>query len=154
MDAGMTDTIEILRSVMDGQRFAVLATQGAGVPYTNLVAYACSENLRKLYFVTPRDTSKFRNIIENPYVSLFIDNRANRGSDIASAVGISVTGAASGLDDDMKEDLLPLYLERHPYLADFAWAPENALVSVEVARYTIVRNFTQVDVVDPQAFTM
>jgi len=136
---------------MEGQRFAVLATQEGGLPYTNLVAFSFAESLTKLYFVTPRETAKFKNISGSPYVSLFIDNRANRDSDITSAVGISVTGVASILDDDMKEELLPGYIERHPYLEDFAWDPDNALVSVEVTRYTVVSRFTRVDLLDPRS---
>lgn len=136
---------------MEGQRIAVLATQEGGVPSTDLVAFAFADNLKYLLFVIPRETTKFRSIIANPYVSLFIDNRA---SDIVSVVGISVNGKASEIDDVMKEEYLQPYLERHPDLADFAWAQENALVSIDVSRYTIVRNFARADVIDPQGFTM
>jgi len=150
----MSDIPGVLRSIMESQRFAVLATQGAGVPYTNLVAFSSSDDMRHIHFITPRDSVKFRNMRANPYVSLFIDNRVNRGSDIVSAVGISATGIATALDDEMKEDLLGPFLERHPDLEEFAWAPENVLVSVEVTRYTVVRQFSQVEVIDPQAFTL
>jgi nitroimidazol reductase NimA-like FMN-containing flavoprotein (pyridoxamine 5'-phosphate oxidase superfamily) len=150
----MSDIPGVVRSIMESQRFAVLATQGTGVPYTNLVAFSFADTLRYIYFITPSDSTKFRNMRANPYVSLFIDNRVNRGSDIVSAVGISATGIATALDDEMKEDLLGPFLERHPDLEEFAWAPENVLVSVGVTRYTVVRQFSQVEVIDPQAFTL
>ena len=135
---------------MNKQRFAVLATQGDGVPYTNLVAFVCSDDLVTVVFMTPRDTSKFRNICRNPGVSLFIDNRSNSDTDIESAVGISVTGTASVLDDDVKYELLHKYLDRHPYLSDFTRAAGNALISVEVTRYTVVSGLTWVEAYEPR----
>lgn len=147
----MSEMRKLLSSVLFQQRFAVLATQGDGAPYTNLVAYACTSELDTLVFLTPRRTKKFSNIIGNPQVSLFVDTISNQAADIQSAVGISITGIASVIDDDLKAEYLKIYLERHPYLADFAQAAGNALIWVDVQRYTVVRNFNRVEVFDPRS---
>jgi len=142
---------KLLSSVLSRQRFAVLATEGDGAPYTNLVAYACNSELDALVFLTPRETKKFSNIIGNPQVSLFVDNISNQPEDIQSAVGISIAGIASVIDDDLKGKYLKNYLERHPYLEDFAWADGNALIRVEVEQYTVVSNFSRVEEFDPRS---
>ena len=54
---------ELIRQIVESQRFAVLATQFEGQPYSNLVAFAEAEDLRSLLFVTSRNTRKYSNTL-------------------------------------------------------------------------------------------
>ena len=55
----------ILDSLLRTELFAVLATKAPEYPYTNLVAFAATEDLKKLLFVTTRSTRKYLYLITN-----------------------------------------------------------------------------------------
>ncbi len=146
----MTEIEKLLSSTMTHQRFAVLATQDEVAPYTNLIAYSFTAELDAIFFLTPRKTKKYENILAKSGVSVFINTLSNQAEDIKSAVGISVTGTASEIDNEIKEKYLKEYLERHPYLTGFAWDTDNALIRVDVILYTVVQNFNRVEKFDPR----
>ena len=49
MLADLKDMKNILKDLFDSQPLAVLATQGDGQPYTNLVAFVFSQDLQSLF---------------------------------------------------------------------------------------------------------
>jgi len=59
-----------LRDLLMKQRFGVVATHSNGKPYTSLVAFAATDDLRDLIFVTSNETRKFKNIISGFLKSL------------------------------------------------------------------------------------
>ena len=63
------------------QKHAVLATDSAGAPYTSLVSYACTPDMRGVIFITPKSTRKYKNMLKNKQVSLLIDTRTNTEKD-------------------------------------------------------------------------
>ena len=134
----------LLRALFSLERFAVLATQGHGQPYTHLVAFAAEEDLNCLLFVTPRATRKFANLSENPRVAMMIDNRKNEVSDVHDAVAVTAVGMAEEVQGGRRKDLLKRYLSRHPFMETFAKSPSCALVRVSVQKYDIVRKFQNV----------
>jgi len=68
----------IVRRLLDGQLLAVLGTHHAGAPYTSLVAFAATEDLRSLLFATSRATRKWANLTDDARASMLIDSRTNR----------------------------------------------------------------------------
>jgi nitroimidazol reductase NimA-like FMN-containing flavoprotein (pyridoxamine 5'-phosphate oxidase superfamily) len=135
---------ENVRSLLSGQRLAVVATHTAGQPYANLVAFAESPDLKSLYFATARSTRKFENLMTDRRVALLIDSRRNREGDFHEAVAATATGNATEVDGAEKEQALGLYLAKHSYLEEFVRAPTCALFRVRVLKYTLVRNFQNV----------
>lgn len=127
---------ELLREVVSTQYFAVLNTIGQGLPYSNLVSFAATDDLRSLVFVTGRNTRKYRNIQDNHNVSLLIDNRTNKPSDTSRATAIAVVGTARE-DVDDKSLLRDVFLARHPQLRHFVEAPDNAVMLVTVREYIV-----------------
>jgi heme iron utilization protein len=132
----VTPPAQLLKEVVDTQYFAVLNTVGEGVPYSNLVSFVISQDLRSLVFVTDRNTRKYRNIQENKNISLLIDNRTNRPSDVSQAIAITVIGIAREQIEN-KSSLQAIFLTRHPYLQQFVENPDNALILVTVSEYII-----------------
>jgi nitroimidazol reductase NimA-like FMN-containing flavoprotein (pyridoxamine 5'-phosphate oxidase superfamily) len=59
----------LIKRVFSSQRFAVLATQFEGQPYSNLVAYAEADELMSLLFVTSRNTRKYSNTLASKKVA-------------------------------------------------------------------------------------
>ena len=134
----------ILNELCRSQQLAVLATNSGGAPYTNLVAFAATPDLRMFYFITPRSTRKWSNLENNRQVSLLIDNRHNTTADFSQAAAATVLGSAEELQGEAKESVLVLYLAKHPHLADFAAAPSCALLQVQVASIYLVTRFQNV----------
>ena len=95
MLADLKDVKNVLKDLFDSQPLAVLATQGDGQPYTNLVAFAFSRNLKSLFFATTQSTRKFANLSAEPRVSMLVDNRTNNPSDFRWAKAVTVTGSST-----------------------------------------------------------
>jgi general stress protein 26 len=84
----------VLKELLSSQKFAALATQDSGAPHNSLVAFAATNDLRRLIFITSRNTSKYRNIIAESRVAILVDSRANQDSDLIDAVAVTATGIA------------------------------------------------------------
>jgi heme iron utilization protein len=139
----------IIRDLLNSQRLAVLSTQGPLQPYSNLVAFAAAPDLKHLLFATTRATRKYANLLAHPLVSILIDNRTNQAADFAEAAAVTVLGRAQEVKGTDAGQLLPIYLDRHPYLRDFVTSPTCALFTVEVERYILVTRFQDVREVFP-----
>jgi heme iron utilization protein len=133
-----------LKTLFKTQPLAVVATQRGGHPYTSLVAFAASEDLRRVVFVTSRATTKYRNLLDAPHVSLLIDNRMHSVEDFTAGAAVTVLGRAAEIVDKRGSALLERFLRKHPHLEAFARAPSTALCGVEVETYLLVTRFQHV----------
>jgi heme iron utilization protein len=129
---------ELIHEICSTQYFAVLCTEDNGQPYSNLVAFAVTDDLKYLVFITGRNTSKYRNIFKNQRVSLLIDNRTNNPTDIEEATAITVIGGAHE-EAEGGSVFRTAYLSRHPHLSQFASEADNTLIVVAVAAFIIAR---------------
>ncbi|WP_291315010.1 pyridoxamine 5'-phosphate oxidase family protein [Desulfuromonas sp.] len=136
---------EAVRELLEGQRLGVLATSLEGHPYTTLVAFAASDDLRHLVFATTSATRKFANLEADPRVSLLVDSRTGSAADFREAAAVTALGTAVEASAPEREALLPLYLARHPYLREFVASPSCTLLRVAVRRYCLVRRFQEVE---------
>lgn len=132
----MTQHEELLREVVSTQYFAVLNTIGQGLPHSNLVSFAATDDLKSIVFVTGRNTRKYRNIQDNHNISLLIDNRTNKPSDTSQAIAIAAVGIARE-EIDNKSLLRGIFLARHPQLRHFVDAPDNAIMLVTIRLYIV-----------------
>ena len=137
----------LIKKVFTSQRFAVLATQSEGQPYSSLIAFAEADNLRSLIFVTSRDTRKYSNTQANRKVAVLVDSRINQVSDLQNAVAITAIGTIKEVSESNRDYLSGIYLSKHPQLADFLHKPSNALMKVVVTEYIVatfegVRSFS------------
>lgn len=123
----------------------VLATQDSAQPYTSLMAFAHTPDLRYLIFATYRDTQKHANLLLNSAVSFLIDDRSNDPVDYQRATAVSVCGQAQAISDDKCEHFLTIYLAKHPSLRDFVSSPDCVLLRVEVSCYRVVSQFQTVE---------
>ena len=143
----MKDTTALenmLKEVLGSQNLAVIATQKEGQPFTNLVAFVASDDLKHLVFATTRATRKFANLTADERVALLVDNRRNQASDFGNAVGVTAFGRAAEVENAEREYFLNLYLAKHSHLKGFATAPTCALIKVKVDRYEVVQRFQNV----------
>jgi nitroimidazol reductase NimA-like FMN-containing flavoprotein (pyridoxamine 5'-phosphate oxidase superfamily) len=132
-----SDPRELLRGLFASQKLAVLATQDEGQPYGNLVAFAETDDLKHLIFVTSRNTQKYANVTENAKVALLIDSRRNQISDFHTAVAVTAIGAAEEITGNEREFLARVYVAKHPHLAEFMDRPDNAVIRITVSDYVV-----------------
>jgi nitroimidazol reductase NimA-like FMN-containing flavoprotein (pyridoxamine 5'-phosphate oxidase superfamily) len=133
-----------IQTLLDSQIQAVLATQHQRQPYTSLMAFAVTPDLRQIVFATYRATQKYANLLANPRASLLIDNRCNNATDYRNAVAISAQGAVREADASQRADFLELYLHKHPKLRDFVTAADCVLLQLDVECYYVVSQFQSV----------
>ena len=134
----------IVRRLLDEQALAVLGTHHAGAPYTSLVAFAATEDLRSLLFATSRATRKWANLADDARASMLIDSRTNRAEDFADAAAVTVLGVVEEVTGEERTAFLEVFLAKHPHLADFTAAPSCALLRLNVETYILVTRFQHV----------
>ena len=140
---------EIIQNLLHSQRLAVLSTQMSGRPYSNLVAFAATTNLKEILIATTRATRKFANVIGEPRVSLLIDDRSNNETDFGEASAVTILGTAEEVFGPEREQYRSIYLKKHQYLLDFVNSPTCALIRVTVEKFIIVTRFQEVREISP-----
>lgn len=135
-----------LKSLMKGQKLAVLASIHEDEPYTNLVGFAASDDLKYIFFVTSVATRKYSYLMNSRKASIMIDNRSNDESDFKDAVAVNAIGKV--MEVEKTDEFKVLYLEKHPYLRDFLLSPSSALMRMEVKSYIVASKFQNVVRVD------
>lgn len=134
-----------IRELCQGENFAVLATQGQNQPYTSLIGFVSTPDLKYVAFATPKQTRKYFLLEENKRVAFMVDNRASQPGSINYISAVTITGNARFLTEaEEQEKWGKMLVAKHPYLSDFVKSSATALVVVEVVRYFYVRRFQEV----------
>jgi heme iron utilization protein len=138
------DPLGEIRELFLLQRLAVLSTRNAEQPYSNLICFVASDDLRHILFATTRSTRKYANLMREARVALLVDNRSNDPADTFRARAVNALGVARELEGDQAEQARQIYVARHPHLAEFASSPSTALLRLDVEKYILVRRFQDV----------
>ena len=133
-----------LKELFRDQNLAALSTHHEGQPYPSLVAFYASDDLKYLYFVTPKTTRKFANLTADSRVSVMVNSSTNQTSDFHRAISVTAVGRARVVDGAETATVLDQYLVKHPHLEEFVRSPSCALVCVSVKSYYMVKNFQNV----------
>lgn len=136
-----------LRAMNESQSFGVLATDDNGQPYTSLVSFAITPDLKTIIFATPRDTKKFKNILGTGKVAILIDTRTETRKKLMKTEAITIIGRARHVPRGKRWDrLAATYLEKHPDLEEFVQSDTTALIAVKAARCIHVGRFQSISV--------
>ena len=84
------------------------------------MAFSVTDDLHSILLLTERGRLKYKNLMTNPRVAIFVDNRENIGRDLDDAMTITARGLA---EEVLGEDCLAskaFCLARHPDLKAFA----------------------------------
>jgi uncharacterized pyridoxamine 5'-phosphate oxidase family protein len=133
----LSDYRDLLNPLLMSQRLAVLATYYDGQPFSNLVAFAATNDLKHILFATSRNTRKYNNLRENKKVAMLIDSRKNEISDFGSAFALTAVGLAEETTVAERNFLSKLYLAKHPSLTEFLSMLDSALIRVAVSDYIL-----------------
>jgi hypothetical protein len=75
---------------------------------------------------------------------MVMDSRTNQRVDFQRAVAVTATGAVEEVEGKEKNQLLKVYLSKHPHLKRFVTSPRCTLLRVNVNTYVVVRRFQKV----------
>ena len=136
--------LERMKALVREKDICVLATVSGGKPHCSLMAYEADDDCREIYMVTHRETNKYKNLKENPAVSLLIDTREERGASPGfEARALTVNGIFQEIDkEDKKEGVRTRLLERHPNLGAFLDHSDAELLCIRVNSFLLLDGLT------------
>lgn len=134
---------EKMKGLIREKDICVLATVSENaVPHCSLMAYVSDDACREIYMATRKSTMKYKNLLNNPAVSLLIDSRDVTPRENAQALTIS--GIFEPIDDAAKRDRVEAgLLKRHPHLNDFIGNPDTALIGIRVKSLLLLCGLTE-----------
>jgi nitroimidazol reductase NimA-like FMN-containing flavoprotein (pyridoxamine 5'-phosphate oxidase superfamily) len=120
------------RALIRDQGTCVLATASQNRPHCSLMAYSTNDSCDEIYLITPRDSHKYKNMLENPAVSLLIDTRQNTSDqDHNEIIALTVSGRFQGIIENSEQERIRKELSRkHPELKDFFENSESEPVKI------------------------
>ena len=131
------------------QFFAVLATNDNGQSYTSLISFAITPDLTKVIFATPKETRKYKNILNTKSVAILIDNRSNTRKNLMETEAITIIGEAHSVRrGKTRDELAALFLKKHPELQEFIQSDTTALIVVDAIKCIHVGKFQTISVWD------
>ena len=133
-----------IRNLLEKEPFCVLCTQGQSQPYGSLIAFAYSDDLRHLYFTTPKATRKYKLLTDCSGAAFLVDNRRRYPDDMIRVEAVTITAQAVQIDPADSVRGLELLQLRHPYLIEFLKADTTALFRADAVRYFHVCRFQEV----------
>jgi uncharacterized pyridoxamine 5'-phosphate oxidase family protein len=140
----VSDRLKILNK---NQHFGVLATNDTGKPYTSLISFAIAPDLKRVIFATPKDTRKYKNILNTKEVAILIDNRSSTQKKLMATEAVTIIGTARHVRrGKIRDELAAIYLKKHPDLKDFIKSDTTALILVEATRCIHVGKFQTISV--------
>jgi hypothetical protein len=138
------DHMQTLRKLLEDQLLGVLGTHSEGGPYTSLVGFAATPDLKHLLFATGRSTRKIANLVADARASMLVDSRTNRASDFTDSAAATAVGVVEEIGDDERADLEDLFLAKHPQLESFLRSPSCKFLRLRVSVYMVVTQFQHV----------
>ena len=136
--------IEKIKALVREKDICVLATASANKPHCSLMAYTTDDECREIYMVTNRETKKYRNLVQNPSVSLLIDTRDEvKDSSRMEAKALTVEGEFQRIEDETRKNAIrSRLLKKHPHLEALALHPDAEVFSIKVVSFLLLEGPT------------
>jgi len=136
--------VDKMKALVREEDMCVLATVANNRPHCSLMAYVANEACTEIYMVTFKDTKKYRNLRENPWVSLLIDTREeDRGLRRPQAKALTVTGVFEQIvDDNLRQQIREALMSKHAHLEGFADHPDAEVFSIRIHSFLLLDGLT------------
>jgi nitroimidazol reductase NimA-like FMN-containing flavoprotein (pyridoxamine 5'-phosphate oxidase superfamily) len=127
-----------MKALAKEENICVLATVNRQKPYCSLMAYVTDENCEEIYMVTLRNTQKYKNLNENPTVSLLIDTREK--SSLSEAKALTVEGVCTKIESEEKQKKIKAkLLATHAHLDGFIHHPEAEILCIKISSFLLLK---------------
>jgi general stress protein 26 len=118
-----------IRELLLSTNLGTLATVSKGLPECHLMFFAFSDDQKKGYFITGRDSTKFRHIKENPKVSILIDDRQHG---LEEAAALTINGSAAEIVGYRRSEAINIFTRRNPQLATFTNDSKSVVIELTI----------------------
>lgn len=137
--------LEEMKRLLKEKDLCVLATVSGGRPHCSLMVYVTDEDCREVYLVTLKQTTKYKNLMENSSVSLLIDTREEHsGHRRHEAKALTVAGLFHRIEDKEEKALVrERLLNRHPHMKEFMAHPDAEPFSVKITSLLLLHGLTE-----------
>ena len=133
--------LEDMKALAREKNLCVLATDAGGKPYCSLMAYVTDESCKEIYMVTHRRTQKYKNLMENPAVSLLIDSREKTPRNRIQA--LTVEGSFYRIKDvDKRTRIKKMMINTHPHLSEFVEHEDAEILCVRVSSFLLLNGLS------------
>ena len=134
--------LEKMKNFVKKKNICVLSTISGNKPYCSLMAYITDATCKEVYMVTHKNTTKFKNLQNNPWVSLLIDSRETHPRSNARA--LTIDGVFVPLfDEDKKQKIRDKMLESFPHMKEFIHHPESELIRIKINSLLLLEGLTE-----------
>lgn len=131
-----------MKQLVRERNICVLATIAGDKPYCSLMAYAANDDGTEIYMATHRSSKKYRNLSQNPAVSLMIDTREEAPRRQARALTVEGTCALIA-EDSLKQLARARLLSIHPHLEDFLAHIDSEILCVRIRSFLLLKGLTE-----------
>ncbi|MEM5788812.1 MAG: pyridoxamine 5'-phosphate oxidase family protein [Syntrophobacteraceae bacterium] len=140
--------IEKMKALLRNNSLCILATCSENRPHCSLMTYITDEQGETIYTATLSASRKYRNIIQNPSVSLLVDSRMNDKS-TSSIEALTVSGVASPIASQKgKDEILTMLVHHHPGLKDLLLDPDTVVIAIQVESFLLLEGPTHSNFVE------
>jgi nitroimidazol reductase NimA-like FMN-containing flavoprotein (pyridoxamine 5'-phosphate oxidase superfamily) len=136
--------LDKMKAMVRQKDICVLATVSGHKPYCSLMAYASNDEGTEIYMVSHKNTQKYRNLTDNPNVSLLIDTRdVDKGPKRSKARALTVSGIfRETKEKEGKDRIRAILVERHPHMREFAHHPDAEVFSIKATSFLLLEGLT------------
>ena len=136
--------LDNMKALVREKDMCVLATVSNNRPRCSVMAYVANDACTEIYMVSHKDTQKYRNLTDNPNVSLLIDTRdEDMGPKRSKARALTVSGIFREIKEKESKDRIRAKLvERHPHIREFAHHPDAEVFSIKATSFLLLEGLT------------
>ena len=134
--------LDQMQALASEKNICVLATVAGRKPHCSLMAYVTDENCEEIYMVTHKNTHKYKNVMDNPSVSLLIDTRDK--SPRTEAKALTVEGEYAAIESEEKlAKVQAKLLSVHSHLAEFINHSETEILCVKITSFLLLNGLQE-----------
>ena len=134
--------LTVMKALAKQRDMCVLATVADQKPYCSLMAYVTDDKCEEIYMVTHKNSTKYKNLMLNPAVSLLIDTREK--SPRSQAKALTVEGAFCQIENmEKRKQAAAKLLQSHPHLDDFMQHPEADVFCIKIRSFLLLDGLQQ-----------
>lgn len=131
--------INQMKAILKANAMGVLATSSDTVPHCSLMAYITNDEGDRLFFVTLKETRKYRTIRQNPCVSFLVDTRMSH-KDRQAIQALTVSGKCAPVTDmNTASRLLVEMAQQHPHLNEIMHHPDVAVLEFRIESMQLLK---------------
>jgi nitroimidazol reductase NimA-like FMN-containing flavoprotein (pyridoxamine 5'-phosphate oxidase superfamily) len=134
--------LDEIKALVREKNICVLATVAGQKPYCSLMAYVSDDNCEEIYMVTHKNTNKYKNLIQNPSISILIDSREQ--SPRSQAKALTVEGRFCKINEKEKRtQIVAKLLKTHAHLKEFMQDPQAEIICVKINSFLFLNGLQE-----------